>query len=65
MAKSRVLQILEYDEQQRQTLIKNLKSKNINSTQGESLASLVEKVNSINIDTVDNGYERDPNFFNQ
>lgn len=64
MAKSRVLQILEYDEQQRQTLIKNLKSKNINSTQGESLASLVEKVNSINIDTVDDVYGRDPNFPN-
>lgn len=62
MAKSRVLQILEYDDAQRQNLARNLKAKNINSTQGESLGSLVEKVNSINLSLTAPQYERDPNF---
>lgn len=61
MAKSRVLQILEYDNSQRKALKNILNQKGVTAYDSESLGSLVSKVTDANLKFEGKKYSRDPN----
>ena len=61
MAKSRVLQVLEYDNSQRKALKNILNQKGVTAYDSESLGSLVSKVTDANLKFEGKRYSRDPN----
>ena len=61
MAKSRVLQVLEYDNSQRKALKNILNQKGVTAYDAESLGSLVSKVTDANLKFEGKRYSRDPN----